>query len=370
MPMDSRGIYSDAAVLAALRATTGVRRLTFRYDRLSSSNAYLGPLSNVVSGSVSNNALADIKRTARFKILDDTSINYGSDRIKPYARLGMDDGGVVEWPLGVFLLATPSRALVGANYISRDVEAYDQLLVLAQDGLVDRLSYAAGTLYTAVLAAIGSARGFALNVTPSTLTMPAAMEWEPGVSYLRVVNDLLGAINYESALFDEDGVFVCRPYVAPSVKGSIYTYASDAVSVISGDVGQTIDYFSVANRFTIVKSDADQGVLVSTYTNTSPTSPTSTVNRGRIIADFRTEQEAANQSTLDAKVARLAFEASQVFERVVFSTLAMPFHGTADVVTLQLSELTIASNYSEQSWDLELVAGAMMKHTVRRVVLV
>lgn len=370
MALDPRGVYSDAAVLAALRGTTGVRRLTYRYDRLSSSNAYLGPLSSVFRGSVSNNSLADIKRTARFSVLDDSTINYGSDRIKPYARLGMDNGGFVEWPLGVFLLATPSRALVSANYVSREVEAYDQLLILAQDGLSDRLSYAAGTLYTAALSAIGASRGFALNVTPSPLVMPAATEWEPGVSYLRVVNDLLAAINYESALFDENGVFVCRPYVAPSVRGSVYTYASDAVSVLSGDVGQTIDYFSVPNRWTIVKSEADQGVLISTYTNTSPTSPTSTVNRGRIITDFRTEQDAANQSTLDAKAARLAFEASQIFEKVVFSTMAMPFHGTADVLTLQLSELTIASKYSEQSWELELTAGAAMKHSVRRVVSV
>lgn len=543
--LDPSGRYSDAAVLAALRAVAGARTLSYRFDRLSASNGYLGALSGVLKASLALNSLADIKRTAKFTVLDSVVIDYLKDRIQPFARLAMlgdaavyawtgaannspstrtdartgeirtnlvynpsfevdtsgwvgESGGVVtrdtvspisgtasakltgggdaytfayginagdvvtfsfdyrtngtiagapriylacngtaavasplpltqltpgrfsitstsigtgfaicaiffptaggtvwidnvlvekaasagayldgsfasfpgfvEWPLGVFLLSTPTRSLVGGSYVARDVEAYDQLVVLRDNKTADRLSYPAGTVYTTALAAIASSYGFVQNVTPSALVMPAAMEWDPGTTYLRVVNDLLAAINYESASFDEVGRFVAKPYVSPTVRASGYTYATDAVSVISGDVTQTIDLFSVPNKWVLVVSEADRPPLIGTYVNASPASPTSTVARGRTIVDYRTEQDAADQITLDAKAARLAVDASQVFESITFSTAVMPIHSGGDVYSIGISELVIDAKFSEQSWSYDLAPGALMKHEARRVV--
>ncbi len=368
-PFDPLGVYTTQQVIDALTGKYGVRQITYRFDRLSEQNNYLGALDYVVSGTVSNNALADIKRTAKFRILDRTSLNYLKDRVKPWATLAMPDGGKVEWPLGVFLLATPERVLAANGLLARDVTAYDQLLVLNQDKVGDRYTVAAGALYTDAIATLV----FGLvtsSIVPSTLTLPAAMEWDPGTTKLRILNDLLGAINYESAWFNEAGTLICRPYQSPVDRAVEYDYSANVISVITGDVSQTLDLFDVPNKWILSKSEADVPPLTGTYTNTSPTSPTSTVSRGRTIVDFQTETDAADQTTIDAKAARAAFDASQVYENIKFQTVAMPMHSNADVLHVGLPGLAVDAKYSEHTWDLPLVTGAKMSHVVRRVVTV
>lgn len=366
--LDPLGGYTDAEVIAELTAQHGTRTMSYRYDRLSEANVYIEPADWVTVGTVANNALADIKRTAKFTVLDRGTINYLKDRIRPWACLHMPDGGRVEWPQGVFLLSTPGRRLTLDGVVTREVAAYDQLKALTDDKVVDRYSIAAGVLYTAAIATLTA--GYASSIIPSALTLPAAMEWEPGTTYLRILNDLLAAINYESAWFDENGRLVCRPYQSPAVRSSEYTYAANELSVIAGAVDQALDLFDIPNKWVLNVSEADRPALTGTYTNTSTSSPTSTASRGRTIVDFRTEQDAADQATIDAKAARLGFEASQVFEVVKFTTAAMPMHSNADVLTLSIPGLAIDAKYSEHEWELPLEVGAAMRHTVRRVVTI
>lgn len=372
--LDPLANYTDAEVDAALTFRSGTRAMSYRYDLLDELNRYLSPLDNVLKGSVELNTFADIKRTAKLSMIDRGSVNFLKHRVQPWARLAMPGAGedlrpgYVEWPLGVFLLSTPKRVLSSSGVTTREVECYDQLLVLTDDKSADRYSIAAGTKYTD---AVGTAAfGFASSIIPSALTLPAAMEWEPGTSKLRIVNDLLAAINYEPASFDERGVLVCRPYLSPADRTPVYNYAAGRYSIIGGDVAQELDLFGVANKWVLVKSEADSAPLVATYTNTSAASPTSTVSRGRTITDVRTESDAANLATLQAKAARLAFAASQVYERVTFSTAAMPFHGNGDVLGLAIPGLALDAKFGEVSWRLPLEPGAAMIHEARRVVVV
>lgn len=582
--LDPAGNYTDAEVIDVLTAQRGGRRMTYRYDRLDDLNRYVGPVDWVIGGKLANNALADIKRTATFTILDRGGINYLKDRIMPFARLDMPttyvdvpptftewaetgrnlllnpapapttatpsqwllnrptngkldvpatpgevryqataasgltegvsaragasefavgefvaarievkaegtligrsataiyyttttvasvaftytgewqtldipatlavpavagggiyvyvpgqlatdvlrlrnaradrvaaigdkldrfftgstrpdgtlvrtrweagvgssesieeartidvpghrepDGrpGFVEWPLGVFLLATPARTLGETGVVQREVQAFDQLLVLMQDKVADRYSVNAGVKYTDAIDTLT----FGLNraITPSSVTLSTAREWEPGTSKLRILNDLLAAINYESAWFDELGRLICRPYLSPADRTSEYTFADGQWSVRTGDAEQVLDLFDVPNRWVLVKSEADEAPLTSIYTNDDPSSPTSTVSRGRIIVDFRDNEDAADQASLDAKAARYAFEASQIYERMTINTAVMPMCSNADVVTLGLPDLAVDAKYTGHTWEYDMRAGAVMKHTVRRVVAV
>lgn len=206
-----------------------------------------------------------------------------------------------------------------------------------------------------------------LRLVENAAIMPAAMEWEAGVPKIQALNDLLAAINYESGWFDENGDFRARPYISPTVRASEFRYATDASSVITGNVDQTIDLFKIPNKWVLVVSEPDRPVITSTYVNSSPTSPTSTIARGRIITDVRKEQTAVDQATLDGRVARLAFEASQVYEAIDFTTGLMPMHSNNDVYTLHIDGLSVDNKYSETSWSMDLNPGAAMKHTVRRI---
>jgi hypothetical protein len=363
--------HTAAAVLAGLRGATGSRRWTFRYDLLTSANAYIQALGSVSGCTVEQDWLADIKRSAKFTLRDTGEINFLQDRIQPWVRLHLPpygDDDWVEWPQGVFLLSTPTRSVDASGVVTREVDAYDQLQVFLDDKVEDRYTVDAGTAYTtAVSTLIGS---ISTNVTVSASTLPVAKEWDPGTPKLTIVNELLSAVNYESLSFDESGVAIVRPYVSPASRAEEYTYADDKESVMLPEAGQTMDLFGVANKWVLVVSNPDQAAIVSTYTNNDPSSPTSTVARQRTITDFRTEQDAADQAALDAKVARLAFEASQVYEAVEMGTGLMPIHSGNDVVHVRYSPLAVDAKYTEQSWSMELAAGATMAHRVRRVVVV
>jgi len=363
----ARNGYTTDQVKKALHASN--RTMSFRYELLDKQNQFKKHLDNVLSASVANNALAQINRTATFSLREDGSINYLSDRIKPYARLKMSDGGWVEWPLGVFVLSTPPRKTDISGIVIREVEAYDLLQVVLDDKVDDRYTVTSGTNYiTAVKTLLDSAGLTGHNLTATSKTLPADRDWQPGTTKLEIINDLLRAINYRSLFMDENGGAVAQTYVSPSDRASEYTYKDDHDSVIFPEVEHSLDLFEVANKWVLVVTEPDREPLVSTYTNTSSNSPTSTVNRGRTIVDYREYQEAADQSSLDARAKRIAFEASQVYEHVDFETAIMPMHSDSDIYTLEFSKLGISAKYSEHTWSFDLKTGARMKHRIRRVI--
>lgn len=363
-------------VLAALRGVTGSRRWSFRYELLHVDGTHIQDLDNVLSGTVEQNWLADIKRKATFQLRERGGINYLTDRIRPSVRLHLPPFGpedFVEWPQGVFLLTSPERSRDAAGRVLRDVEGYDQLQVYSDDLLAARYTVAAGAnVITAVLTLLTSVLvPPQRNVIPHAGTLVSAKEWDPGTSKLRIINDLLGLVNYESLSFDEDGVAMVRPYRSPQERLEEYTYADDEHGLVVPEYGQALDLFDVANKWVLVVSEADQtAAMTATYTNSDPASPTSTIARQRTITDYRTEMEATSQAVLDAKAARLAFEASQVYESIPFGTALMPVHSGNDVYRLSLADLAINARYAEQSWKLPLKVGGRMEHTARRVVTV
>src|SRR5690606_17652178 len=131
---------------------------------------------------------------------------------------------------------------------------------------------------------------------------------------------------YEPLSFDENGIAIVKPYVSPADRPSEYTYADDEFSVLHPEMEQTLDLFNIPNRWVLVVSDPDWPFVKSTYTNTNPASPTSTVRRQRTITVYDDQQLAADQQTLDDKAARMAFESSQVYEEIELTTALMPFH--------------------------------------------
>ncbi len=363
---------TEADILSALQGRSGSRRFSFRYELLDAGNVYVQDLvDTVLSCKISYNWLADIKRTASIQLRERGEIDFLSDRIKPYVRLHVppyDRGDYVEYPQGVFLLSTPKRNSDEQNVITRDVECYDPLQVFIDDKVETRYTAPTGTVYTSAISSLLGA--IPKNIAPSTKTLPTAYEAEPGSTKLSIINALLSAINYESLSFDENGVALVRPYRDPTGRAEEYVYGSDDRGLIIPNVDQEIDLFEVANKWVLTVSDPDRPPITATYTNTDPASPTSTIRRQRTIVDFRTEEEAADVSVLAEKVARLAFEASQVYEAIDFSTAMMPIHSGNDVYRINFPALAINAKYTEQTWSFDLRAGASMSHRARRVVTV
>jgi hypothetical protein len=83
--------YSAAEILAAIQGSTGSRKFSFRYELLNEFNRKTADLTNVKACKISQNWLADIKRTASFDLRtgETDRIDYLKDRIKPWVRLHM-----------------------------------------------------------------------------------------------------------------------------------------------------------------------------------------------------------------------------------------------------------------------------------------
>lgn len=276
------------------------------------------------------------------------------------------------WPLGVFLPESPERQ-ASSGVITREVEAYDQLKVLHDHIGEARFVALQGSRFTSVVAAVLADAGIAdFVIEPSDAVLPINRDWEPGTNKLHIINDLLGAMNYRSLYFDSYGVARCEKYFTPEETGEQHVYFDDEQSIYVGDeVTHNMDLFNIANKWVLWVSELETE-LFSVYENVSPNSPTSTFNRKRVITDFRREDPAVpDQASLDALARRYAQEASQVLEIIEVDTRLMPNHSDRDVIRFRSSQLGVPSSlFAEHEWSMELVAGAKMRHRLRKIVIV
>lgn len=362
------GEFTSTQLVTALTATT--RTWRFRFDLLDDDGNVLGEVETVEgSAKVEYADFADVQRTGDFTIRGTSDVNFATDRLRPVAELAMPGGGWAGWPLGVFLLASPtSTRTYRSEPAAKPVTAYDRGLILRDDKLLARHTVPAGARYVdaagAVLDSVGLPKS---GLSADDRVLKAAMEWEPGTMKLQVINDLLSAINYRPLYFDGNGLGIGVPYRAPGEAAILWEYVPGPRSTLRPGMEETLDLLSVPNAWVAVVSEAEAEPLVATYVNVSPTSPTSTVNVGRTIVDYREGEQAADLTTLQAKVMRYAQEASQVYAQTTWSTALMPFHEAGDVVILDTD--TGQFRYRETGWSITLQAGAEMTHKARRVVL-
>lgn len=365
--------YTRQQVMDVLHGRSGSRgTVRFRFDLLNKDEVKIGELM-AESGSIRMESLAEIKRTARFTIKENEAqdIDWLSDRIRPVFCLQMPDGGIAEWPLGVFLLSSPSRKDENQK-VKRDIEAYDSNLILKEDKFTDRYKISAGTKYIdAVIAILNEAGIWKTNILDHPGTLVSDREFEIGTEKLFAINELLAAINYTSLWVDENGYFVARPYVLPSNRNPEYEYRTNDLSIILPGSTEELDLFSVPNKWVRYVSNPDRAtVLRSEYTNDLPTSPTSTINRGRTIVDIDSVDDIYDQATLDVYVKRIAYNASQIYGRFEFSTALMPHHSYYNCLYIEHKNLGVAAKYMETSWSMDLQPGGAMTHSCRRVIII
>jgi len=362
------GNYTDDDVTQAL--STSGRTVRFTYEHLDSNLNSLSYLSGVVSCSVSYDSTQQIRRLASFTINEGLGdqINYMNDLIRPYMGVQMDDGGWCDIPLGVFMLSTSDRTSQDGT-VTRDIDGYDLTQLLVQDKVEHRYLVAKGTLYTDAIAALLSGVG-PYFISDSSSTLGADRTWPPGTSKLTIVSNLIKGIGFRPLFFDAWGTAQVLPFVAPSDDTSGWTYATDDASLIGPQATQTIDLFDIPNVFVRVIDVSNKTLLTSTFVNSNPDSPTSTVNRGRRIVDWAEANDASDQAALDAVARKAAVDASQVYETVSLPTVLMPFHQDRDIVTVQHDGLGVSEDFLETSWSMDLKIDGTMTHGLRSVVTV
>jgi len=337
----------------------------------------------------------EIHRSANFRIRDTGEIDFLRERIQPWARVRITQGRVVhsersflsptqtvqnekdrrppeqsgyaEFPLGVFLLSTPAIEYQG-NVRFRQIDAYDKLQILIDDGFTTRFVADEGEVITDVVRRILQDAGISkINIERTDKTLPTWLDWNPDVSRLEVVNDLLGIINYDPLYVDEYGYFVSRPSRNPSERSTEYTYETDHLSIITPGARAIEDFFNVPNEWVGVVSEPDRVPLTYVYRNENPDSPTSIPNRGRTSTSY-IDVDAADIDALEGIVEKQAFEDSQIYTEMEFSTVVMPHHSHNDVYRIRHDKLGINARFQEISWTMPLAPGAEMIHRAKRII--
>lgn len=353
-----------------LHAKYGTREVKFRHDLLNYDESKIGELT-CLGGNVGLNSLAQIKRKGQLKFKENEfkDVDWLNDKVQPFMLLKNDDEWI-EYPLGVFLISSPGRK-PSSGIIERQAECYDNTLILLEDKFDNRYLIRKGTNYIeAITNIINDAGIWKTNITKSFGTLNVDKEFEIGTSRLEVANELLKELNYTSLWVDEMGYLTSSPYILPELRGVDYSYRDNDMSIIINDSSsEELDLFSVANKFVVVVSNPEiETPLVSRYTNKNPNSITSTINRRRMITDFRQIDDILDQATLDEYTKRIAYEASSVFGKFVFDTAIMPHHSYMNSLFCEHKKLGINNQFIETSWEMELKAGGKMNHNCRRVI--
>ncbi|AVO23032.1 hypothetical protein [Bacillus phage Anath] len=293
-------------------------------------------------------------------------INYLSDRIKPYMEVEMPDGNWVEFPLGVFLLNSPTRS-DQVKGVYRDVEAYDQLVVLQEDrALWNRTFW--GNPHEEVadlLESLGFNRKF-ISIPPTTKS--SVWNFPIGTPIIEIINKMLDTAGYTPLWVDSNGVFRSSPYILPSDKPAEYTYQDNDMSVIYNGMNEELDLFNTANYFIVIQSNVEKAPLWKARANNDPLSPLSTVSTGRRIVDYREVDNLETQAELDAYTERLLQETTMAYSKIKFETALMPFHEYQDCIRVRYSELEIDDRFIETGWKMQLKVGGTMEHEARKVV--
>ena len=298
-------------------------------------------------------------------LLQEKEVNWLRDEIRPELII---DGEVHN--LGVYLPAAV-RELENATTRFMHIEAYDRCWRV-KDNYTESLTHIeAGTNYILAIEQLLTACGISLiaaTQTPATLA-ETREDWSAGTSYLTIVNQLLGEINYKPLWFDQDGAAILEPVKLPQA-GNIDHFLDDTSieSLMFPQLDMETDIYSAPNVFICICSNADKGgPMMAIGENTNPQSPLSIARRGRRITQVVNVNNIASQQELQAYANRLVTNSMFRGEIIEVETCLLPGFGVGDIVAFRYGD--VMTLCEERSWSMSLSVGGRMHHRLERIVL-
>ena len=279
------------------------RQVAITATLLDSNDNPTTPLDGVTGGAVEFSATTTLRGSGTLNVADrGQPITWLNSRIK----LAYTIIGVGQWPLGVWLLASPTmqHTQTGNTW---QVGLLSKLTVLDQDCLPQAYSTPAGTNVTDLAQKLIEEAGENRIICEhSTKTLPAGMVWQAGTSRLKIINDLLDTINYWAVWVDTAGYYRIEPYQQPQQRPSMFTLQPGPGAVHEPQWDSDQDLASSPNRVIITGQERTDGgqPLVAVAENHDPSSPLSYENRGRWITRIEQAADATDQTTLNAQATR------------------------------------------------------------------
>lgn len=239
-------------------------------------------LENVKSCTITRDAETDTLGSATIDVTE----SVGECYIRIYL-ITIQNGITEKHPLGTFLVQTPSSSFDGKK---RDVtmDAYTPLIELRENpppiGYSIIAENADGSyeniMENAVALTSENLRAPVINATnDKTLYNDFVASTEE--TWLSYISDLIANAKYTFGL-DELGRVMFLPKQELTSLQPIWTYTDDNSSILLPDITMKHDIYGVPNMVEVVYANGADSYYAYAI-NDDPNSPTSTVNRGRII---------------------------------------------------------------------------------------
>lgn len=339
---------------------TGHRQVEIEVMLLDHEEQEKGVLKGVVGGEVTLSASTRLKASGSLELIDlGQDINWASDRV----RITYKITGGASWPLGVFLLAAPTKTYRdgGATW---KVELLSKLTLLDEDCFEDPMQVDTDipvpTLLQFALVDVGKA-----DITESAARLASTMTWEAGTPRLTIFNDVLEAVGYWSMNVSGAGAFQIRPYVPPAQRPLSWQFKEGETSIHLPEWSREQDLAGIPNKVVLVSQGGEEKpALVGVARNMDPASPASYPTRGRWITRTETGVEASTQEVITQMAEKKLLEASTAIAKIEIEHLPVPI-STNDLV--EFSSQGVQTRATVQSIKYTLSPEALCRTTLREV---
>lgn len=355
---DVIGVIRDAP---SLLISSGVELLNQNLDVLDDL------ADNLVGGDVARDSYADLHGSANLQI--DVELDWGTAILRPY--MVMSDGVTeLRFNLGAYYTSTPEHA-IGANLNVNTVTGIDIL-----DGLNSSVGETyvvdTGVPYLTAVEGILLANGYTqylLEQTAIGSILPSPKVWilDDNTTWLKIVNDLLAAIGYQSIFSDWNGQLVAQAYNDPALRASEFSYdVGETTTMIEPNRSIELDFYKVPNRWVFYRTGSTDGPApvegngIYTFVNQS-TGPTSVDSRGGRVITRTQGIDSVDQSALVSTGTVTINADQQVANKLKLTTSPNPLHWHFDRVTLDDPAVGLTQDVIVAQWTLPL-NGAAMAH--------
>lgn len=381
------------------------RIIDFGYYLLDSNNSFIKELNNVITGSVSYDMSSNIKRTAKFELIDDGTIDFIRHRVmptvriknpsnissskyhvthdelffNPYHKLDVKDEAILdeallrkdegwkEYPLGVFVLSSPSKR--DSDYhVIRDVDAYDLSYVLDESTLVDPLLIPKGLSYLSVVESLLTSSGIrSWEITRTNQRTQRDLEFKEGTPKLDVINEILSQVGYTSLSFTSLGLATSIPVYEALLMKPTHVYSDVRKGNIIKGAKETKALDGNYNVYKFIRSNEEQPPVSYVFVNNNPEDPLSVQNLGREVVYTEVVTDVAEEGALKSKALMKAMEDSFRHSEIEFRTPIIPNHCCYNIIDFEYSPLSIKGEFMEVKWSFPLKVGGEMSHTLQAI---
>lgn len=288
---------------------------------------------------------------------DTLRFNVFSDRVLP--AMNLSDG--TTWPLGRYMATDRTRIpRTSGEYAS--VQFVDEMFIIDQKlssafspGVNSRGEPSSMGVTTLIRLLLSS---FNFDIDLELSPYGTISSWSLGTSRAKALKDLCTEGGYLNPWFDHNGTLRIIRSFDPGDRIPAIDFDTNN-RAFRDSISYTDDLLNAANRFIVVSnSGLEDEPRVGVY-DVPDSAPYSALNRGFVIPEIiDLPTETASQS---AAIARTIGQQMEIYERVELETPIDPRHDSYDVVRWN------GVNWLEIGWQMDLVEGGSMSHTMRRI---